>query len=393
MPVRVITKEEEFSALQSTWQELFDSNPNNSPYQSWQWNFTWWKHFGASGALRLVVVEEDGRLIGIAPLFVARRFRGLPIKHLAFIARKRTDYLDFIVRPENEAGFFRQLFEFLAGGPREWLFIELKDFSERSTNLLPLLRESARAFPALSVESVQLCVTVALTPGWDEFVAALGKRVRKDVGYDRRYMAKHLAVDFRNFESARTDSAALDDLITIYRGRWQGKGATQFDESASARFEREIALQFSEAGWYRLYMLYADRKPAAGLLGYVLHGKFYADVFAHSPSYEKYSVGNVLLGMAIEDCIANHWTELDLSRGEETYKYRWNGQTKRNYCLRIFRSRAGLALASFVEWIYERGSSVAFLQSLLARYRRLRSPSTAMPVPVRDCADRDEPRS
>ena len=29
MPVRVLTKEEEFSALQSTWQELFDSNPNN----------------------------------------------------------------------------------------------------------------------------------------------------------------------------------------------------------------------------------------------------------------------------------------------------------------------------------------------------------------------------
>jgi CelD/BcsL family acetyltransferase involved in cellulose biosynthesis len=374
MPVRVLTKEEEFSALQSTWQELFDSNPNNSPFQSWDWNFTWWKHFGTPGALRLVLVEEDGRIIGIAPLFVARRFRGLPLAHLAFISHKRTDYLDFIVRPGNEADFFRQLFEFLVSGPPEWLFIELKDFSERSTNLLPLLRESARAFPALSLESAQLCVTLELTRSWDEFVATLGKRMRKDVGYDRRYLAKHLAVDFRILESARTDSAALDDLITIYRGRWQAKEATQFDDGVSARFEREIALRFSEAGWYRLYLLYADQKPAAGLLGYVLRDKFYADVFAHSPSYEKYSVGNVLLGMAIEDCIANHWTELDLSRGDEAYKYRWNGQTKRNYCLRIFRSRAGLALASFVEWIYQRGSSVALLQGLLARYRRLRSP-------------------
>jgi CelD/BcsL family acetyltransferase involved in cellulose biosynthesis len=374
MPVRVLTKEEEFGALQSSWQELFDSNPNNSPYQSWHWNFTWWKHFGTSGALRLILVEEDGRLIGIAPLFVARRFRGLPLKHLTFIAHKRTDYLDFIVRPGSEASFFRQLFEFLASGPREWHFIELKDFRERSTNLLPLLQECARAFPALSLESVQLCVTVALTPGWDEFVATLGKRVRKDVGYDRRYLAKHLAVDFRIFESAHTDGAALDDLIKIYRARWRGKGATHFDESASARFEREIALRFSEAGWYRLYLLYADQKPAAGLLGYVLRDKFYADVFAHSPSYEKYSVGNVLLGMAIEDCITNHWTELDLSRGDEAYKYQWNGQTKRNYCLRIFRSRAGLALASMIEWIYQRGSSVAILQGLLARYRRLRSP-------------------
>jgi CelD/BcsL family acetyltransferase involved in cellulose biosynthesis len=374
MPVRVLTKEEEFSALQSTWQELFDSNPNNTPYQSWYWNFTWWKHFGTSGALRLVLVEEDGRLIGIAPLFVARRFRGLPLKHLNFISHKRADYLDFIVRPGNETGFFRQLFEFLVSGPPEWLFIELKDLSERSTNLLPLLRESARAFPALSLESVQLCVTLELTRGWDEFVATLGKRMRKDVGYDRRFLAKHLAVDFRILESAHTDGAALDDLITVYRGRWQGKEATQFDGGASARFEREIALRFSEAGWYRLYLLYADQKPAAGLLGYVLHDKFYADVFAHSPSYEKYSVGNVLLGMAIEDCIANHWAELDLSRGDEAYKSRWNGQTKRNYCLRIFRNRAGLALASFIEWIYQRGSSVAFLQGLLARYRRLRSP-------------------
>jgi len=141
MPVRVFTTEAEFCTLQPAWDELFESNPSNSPYHTWQWNFTWWRHFGRPRALRLLAAEERGRLIGLAPLYLAERFRGLPIRNLSFIARKRADYQDFLVRPGAEETFFRQVLTHLRDEVRDWSFIELRDLPESSPHAPPGERE------------------------------------------------------------------------------------------------------------------------------------------------------------------------------------------------------------------------------------------------------------
>jgi len=373
MSIRVVTSQKEFTELKPAWENLFQSNPNHTPYQSWEWNFTWWKHFGAPERLRLFVAEEDGKLIGIAPFFLRKRFYGWPLPHLGFIGQKRTDYLDFVVRAGSETNFFQQLFKYLQENRSEWMFVELKDVPDTSTNLPFFYQEVGKVFPVLGWEAQRLCVTVPLTNDWESFLNTLGKRTRKDVGYDRRFFEKNVASEFKIFTNSSAVFDGLKDLIAVYRTRWQEeKGATRFEVDAVAKFEREICELFSHAGWYRLYLLYANKEPVAGLLGYVRNNKYFADSYAHSPAYHKYSVGNVLLGMAIEDCIKNQWTELDLTRGDESYKLRWNGQTKRNYHLKIFHSRTGMALASLAEGMYERASQSKTLNKLLAQYRKLR---------------------
>jgi CelD/BcsL family acetyltransferase involved in cellulose biosynthesis len=253
------------------------------------------------------------------------------------------------------------------------MFVELKDVPDTSTNLPFFFQEVGRVFPVLGWEAQRLCVTVPLTENWESFLNTLGKRTRKDVGYDRRFFEKNVAADFKIFTNSSAVFDGLKDLIAVYRSRWQDeKGATRFEEDAVAKFEREICELFSHAGWYRLYMLYANQEPVAGLSGYVRNNKYYADAYAHSPAFHKYSVGNVLLGMVIEDCIKNQWTELDLTRGDEPYKFRWNGKAKRNYHLKIFHSRTSMALASLAEGMYERASQSKTLNKLLAQYRKLK---------------------
>lgn len=373
MAIRLVTAFEEFSALRPAWDELFQANPSHTPYQSWEWNFTWWKYFGPPGRLRLLLAEEDGRLIGIAPFFLRKRFYGWPLPHLGFIGQKRTDYLDFVVRPGSEAIFFQQLFTHLQENKSEWLFVELKDVPDTSTNLPYFFQEVGKYFPVLSWEAQRVCVTVPLTADWGSFLDTLSKRTRKDVGYDRRFLEKNFTVNFKIFTNTAAVFDGLNDLITIYRSRWQSeKGATRFEEERVAKFEREICELFSAAGWYRLYLLYANNEPVAGLSGYVRNNKYYADAYSHAPAYHKYSVGNVLLGLAIEDCITNQWTELDLTRGDEPYKFRWNGQAKRNFHLKIFRNRSGMALASVAEGMYEHAAASKMLNRLLALYRKFR---------------------
>src|SRR5579859_4557090 len=135
MSVRLITSEAEFESLKTQWQELANANPNHTPFQSWEWNFAWWRHLGQPGSLRLLLVEEDGHLLGLAPLRSSSRYEGAPLRHLTLISRKRADYLDFLVRPGAEENFFRQLFAHLREQAPAERLLELRDIPATSSNL------------------------------------------------------------------------------------------------------------------------------------------------------------------------------------------------------------------------------------------------------------------
>jgi CelD/BcsL family acetyltransferase involved in cellulose biosynthesis len=372
MTVRIVQTEEEFSALEPIWDELFDASPNHTPYQSWQWNATWWRHFGTPGELRLLIAEEEGRVIGIAPLRLKRRLHGFRFRHLELISGKRADYLDFLVRPGCEAAFFQQVMESLNGGA-ESHFFEIRDLREGSSNLSALVKQTLGASRILALKVSHTCVAVPLTQSWETFLATVSKRTRTDIGYDRRLLNKSFATALRIYTTLPDVLKGLDDLIAVHRSRWsREQGASYFDDQETVAFEREVCERFAAANGYRLYVLYANDEPVAALSGVERNGLFYAQLFTHSPKFHKYSVGNVLMGMAIEDCIERGCTAVDLTRGDEPYKFRWNGQPTRNLQLRAFRNRGALLWVSFADWIYERGFSIGLLHRLRAGYRRLR---------------------
>jgi CelD/BcsL family acetyltransferase involved in cellulose biosynthesis len=373
MPSRIITNAQEFAGLQPVWDEIYRGNANHTPYQSWAWNFSWWQHFGEKAALYLIVIEENGLVLGIAPFFRRTRFFGWPLPHLGFLGQKRTDYLDFLVRAGAEPTFFRELRESLKSAQSDWQFVELKDMPETSINWPHLFREFSAAFPLFELNMQRVCVTIPLTQNWESFLQTLGKRTRKDVGYDRRYFEKNFSTDFKIYTNSTAVFEGFRDLVQIYRARWEEeKGASRRAEDDVARFENEICEKFSRCGDFRLYLLYADGKPVAGLSGYVKSDKLYGDIYAHVPELQKFSVGNVLLGRAIEDCINLGLKELDLSRGDEAYKFRWHGQAKRNHHVKIFRDRMAAAKASLAEGIYEKASRSRLLNRMQANYRRWR---------------------
>ena len=81
----------------------------------------------------------------------------------------------------------------------------------------------------------------------------------------------------------------------------------------------------------RVWVLYADGRLVARADAFVLGSKVFADTNIHVPAYNRYSVGNVLIGHVQQACIDQELTELDLSRDVESYKYRW-GSRKNIIC-------------------------------------------------------------
>ncbi len=373
MPIKLIQNKLDWRSQAADWEAVFAANANHTPFQSYEWLSTWWDFLGDGRLYILRVEKDDGSVAGFAPFFLRKKFYGLPLKYLAFIGVKRTDYLDFLVRSGDEDFFFHEVFHFLSEKSRAFSFIELKDIPDTSTNLPFLVKYIGGYFPVYAMESSRICVTLPLPGEWDDFLARLGKRTRKDVGYDRRYIAKRHETRLEEFTNGREITGVYDDLVRIYNERWIGeKGATRYSESLFAQFERTVCEKLAARGDYRLWLLYADDQPVAGISGYERNNKIYADVYAHSPGWHNLSVGNIVLGHAIENSIARGITEFDLSRGDEPYKYRWKGEEKRNYHIRIFIDRKMMAAAALAEHLYVTASSSKTLHKLNSVYRKLR---------------------
>jgi len=385
MQIRLITSEQEFAELAFVWRKLFAANPAHSPFQSWEWNYSWWQHHGTAGQLRLLIGEHDGEIAGLAPLCLQRSFRGLPQAHLSFISRKRGDYLDFLTVPGKAAEFFTALFAYLKEQHGGWSFLDLSDLHRDSPNVLQVLAAANLVFPTATVEAREICVTVPLTSTWETFQAGLGKNARRNIGRYGRALEKDFKVEFRVPVGREQMQQGLSDFAAVYRGRWQDEhGKTYFDDADAMAFERQLCELATGQSWYRLYLLYADEQPIAGYLGYICNNKYYAGLLAHVPQFHKYSVGTVLIGKTVEDCIAQGWTELDMTRGNEPYKFQWNGVAKRNFHVRIFASRFALLRVALVDWIYWRATEMTWLHRLRAALRRAAAPKSkdATPPPA-----------
>jgi Acetyltransferase (GNAT) domain len=91
--VEVTSDVDAFRALEDPWRALHAACPQATPFQTWEWLFTWWEFYGPPGTLRLVTVRHDDRLVGVLPLMVTGRGR------LQFVGTGLSDHLDALIDP------------------------------------------------------------------------------------------------------------------------------------------------------------------------------------------------------------------------------------------------------------------------------------------------------
>ncbi|HXI55124.1 MAG TPA: hypothetical protein VNO55_03645, partial [Polyangia bacterium] len=79
LPLTVSTVESagEFHALGPAWRDLWRRSVERTPFNSWEFVATWWRHFvvgrngGATGDIQVLVLRDSrGQIVGIAPKFV-----------------------------------------------------------------------------------------------------------------------------------------------------------------------------------------------------------------------------------------------------------------------------------------------------------------------------------
>jgi CelD/BcsL family acetyltransferase involved in cellulose biosynthesis len=327
--VQVLTSEREFEALAAEWDELLDDSDQRVFFLRWFWNRLWWEEFRpAGGRLYLIVCRDQaGRLHGLAPLYWQQRTTlGIPhVRDLRFIGTgvfaQTSEYLDIIARRGSErevAETIAQLLESRDDWDRLWLR-EAPSTSLALSQLAPVLG------PGVEISSCNRSHHIDATTDWDTFVESLSRSTRKHLKRQTRKFIEKYDCRFRRVESESELDSALDALVRLHQARWISKGQPgSFSVAGFEQMVRRAARAALSESRLRLWTLELNGKLAAVRLAFCDDGIVHAIQGGFDPAYTKESLGSVMLGMCIKDCLDDPLVRAyDFMGGTDSYKDWW----------------------------------------------------------------------
>ncbi len=307
-----VTALPDLGQLREPWEEL--SRLNCNPFLSWEWASTWWQHFGREREQKILGCHDaDGRLVGIAPLYFDSK---RPLRVLRFIGHFPADQLEPLCAPEH-------LGAVLAAVRRQ-----LADESCWDLLLTERLPGVAEPESALGTKPMRCEVTPELaleSSDWDQFLAGKSSNFRGQIRNRQRRLERDHALSFRLADDPARLEADMDSLFRLHELRYGSaeKGLGAFSDEL-ARFHRDFARLALENGWLRLWLAELDGTPAAAWYGFRLGGADWFYQSGRDPSFDRQSVGFVLMAHTLRDAVESGMGTYKLLLGAEEYKKRFS---------------------------------------------------------------------
>lgn len=314
-----------FWALKPEWNSLLHRSHSDTLFLTWEWQSTWWQHLGEGELLLLGFrSSEEGRLVGIAPLFRTRSENGCRILNIVG-CRDVSDYLDLIVERGQEEAVYTALLDYLADEATAWDVIDLCNIPHGSPicGQLRHLAEGRGYQTQIEVEDV--CPLIELPATWDEYLTMLDKKQRHEVRRKLRKAELEADTRFLIVGPEQDLRAEMQTFIRLHQRSAPEKD--RFMEPRMQGFFLAVAQALQARGWLQLAFVEMDGVRTASLLNFdygeailVYNSGYDPTQFAHL------SPGIVVIAYCIEHAIRLGRRKFDFLRGDEEYKYRFGAQ-------------------------------------------------------------------
>ncbi len=327
--LELLTTDSQFLALEPEWNDLLKDSPANNIFLTWEWVSTWWQWFGEEYHLWIVTVrqEEDGRLLGIAPLIWRRylQLRHLPLRELLFIGSNKTapDHLDFIVHKSSQGLVDDALTQFVWAHRKQWDFIH---FDSMKSTSLALANMCHWGSPRWQKIDDLVCPVIKLPDSGDAFDLRLGKTFRRNLRRRIRQLTEKKLLYTKVLDKNELDDA-FADLRCLHQAVRQDKGdAGAFIDSRMESFQQQVATRFLQKNYLRFYTLQVDDQIIVADYNFFYNNVFYSYMTGYDQAWSRYSPGGQMTSYAIHQAIEEGATKFDFLRGDEAYKFKWNAQ-------------------------------------------------------------------
>ncbi len=333
MRLRVLTSPDELTALRPGWDELAEVS-RASPFASWLWCSTWWRHLG-EGRLHVVVCEESGAPVALAPLHDRQR---LALRVTRFLGHGLGTVSELVVAPgHDEAGV--RIFDHLLSSPNR--FLELVEYRAPASGLLG----PALAGAPSDVEVRDRCPVIRLEGTLDDYLAARPKSLRRAL----RVAGQHLAEKGAQHRTEVVTTperlqAVLPEVRAVYDLAERSAPRQHFLAGSLAEFTSELLGAAAEQGRLRLFLSRVDGQPVSFDMAFATDGRLSIWVGRFDPAFAQLSPGHLSQLAIVERAFQEGLDEVDLLLGDHPYKRRWS--TGNYETLEVHAARSGGCLAA-----------------------------------------------
>jgi CelD/BcsL family acetyltransferase involved in cellulose biosynthesis len=295
--------------LSAEWDELA-LRGGSHPFLRPGWIGAWWEAFG-TGALRIVTLRRDGRLVAALPLSEqGSTLRGVANAHSPWFGP---------VAEEPELG--TELARAVVGmGPSTVHLDQLRADDPATRALLGGLRAAGYRFLERSERSPSL----PMDGTWEDYQARLGSGRRQSI---RRRLRKLEAIGQPVLEvaSGPWSSEALDAELAagfaIEARGWKGRrGTAVVAQHDTARFYRSMAAWAASEGILRLMSLRAGSVRLTFSLDLEADGRHYGLKLGVDPEHRAVGPGILHTYLVIERCFADQLTSFEMLGWDEPWK-------------------------------------------------------------------------
>ena len=306
---------EDFSGLETAWEELLSAATTNHIFSTPQWQRAWWQAFGNDGQLLLLSVRRDTELIAIIPLMRQG-------EKIAFIGSSDVcDYMDFVARCGQEAAIFSRLLDYLE--PIGWSSIDLHSLLPHSLALChfaPLARQRGYL---VEITKEDVSPQLVLPLSWEGYLSQLKVKDRHELRRKLRRLSQVKSC-FYVVEDGKRLPQDLEDFFTLFK---QGKGdKREFMTDPMSGFFKAMASSVAAKGYLRLAFLEVEGQRVASAICFDYWDRLHLYNSGYDPRYASLSVGLLCKAFCIREAIHQGKRHFDFLRGAEHYKYRLGGQ-------------------------------------------------------------------
>jgi hypothetical protein len=385
MMFRLITTFDDLCALQAEWNEL----SGDSPFRSWDWLATWWKHYGAvkrrrrderadyqsQRQLHVVAVYDavrqesspfgrgqgedvltlrkapspqpsprgrgsDTRLIGVAPWYIDRTIvKGNVLRWLGS-GEVCTDHLSLICRPEHREQVAAVVAEALTNQCDEWDRLDLNAVDADDYAMMALVAHLEERDCIVSRQTADSCWVLDLPVTWDDYLAGVSKSHRKQLRQSERRVIETSRVVWHTVSNEAEFETAWLLLVDLHQRRRTSLGeAGCFVSRAFHEFHHEVAQRMLERGQLRMSWLSLDGTPAAAEYHFADNKATYAYQGGVDPDRLNDEPGRLSTILCLRRAIDEGHKRFDFLRGDEPYKAHWRAEPRTTYDYRAVPNR------------------------------------------------------
>ncbi len=299
------------------WSDLLARLPARTPFQTPEWLFSWWSHFG-SGDLQVLAFRNGQRkLVGLIPCF-KHEWDGH--RQLTLVGSGISDYLEPAIAPEHDQGVLFCLKEYLESN-NEW---DLSNWQDLSADT-PLEHLGSNDQITTQLQADAACSEILIEGCFEDFWRQRPSGLKRNL---KRAHEKARRIADPTFTVTHFyDEKYLDALIRLHSARWREQGESgMISANRSAKFLREIAAKFASQDILRLFSLQFQGEITAIILAFAYRNALFGYLSAFDPAYAELGFGRALLHESLTYAFAQGYSSWNFLRGSEPYKADWGAR-------------------------------------------------------------------